>query len=155
MQYAVTHRHLGTSIHLGTNLHLGTTDVTQRLQDRIDALARQSYDDADCRRYAKRLKREGDQLLTFLEHGVEYHNNKSEGALRMFATMRKVSYGNRSEKGIYITETLASIYVTCRMRGANPYNFILECLEGGSNRTDGIPMACPDKTAAVKKCVCA
>ncbi len=127
-------------------------DVTQRLQDRIDALARQSYDDADCRRYAKRLKREGDQLLTFLEHGVEYHNNKSERALRMFATMRKVSYGSRSEKGMYITETLASIYATCRMRGANPYSFILECLDG--RRTDGIPMACPDKAAAVK-CVCA
>ncbi|MXZ93906.1 MAG: transposase, partial [Cenarchaeum sp. SB0661_bin_35] len=34
------------------------------------------------------IKREGEQLLTFLKHkGVPYHNNTSERALRIFALM--------------------------------------------------------------------
>ncbi|MYC80412.1 MAG: transposase, partial [Cenarchaeum sp. SB0661_bin_35] len=94
--------------------------------------------DSDCKRYAKRLKREGGQLLTFLKHkGVPYHNNTSERALRIFALMRKVCYGNRSDRGIKTTEILATIYATCNVRGVNPYHFVKDYLDGN---IDTIPL---------------
>ena len=60
----------------------------QKLQDRIDAVAHGAHTDKDCKRYAKRLRREGRYLLTFLERDVAYHNNTSERALRIFACER-------------------------------------------------------------------
>lgn len=49
------------------------------LQKRIDALAHTLYMDPDCRLYAKRLRREGGQILTFLKYDyMSYHNNTSD-----------------------------------------------------------------------------
>ena len=42
--------------------------------------------------------REGSRLLAFLRHDIEYHNNTSERALRLFAVMRNTLYGSRSER---------------------------------------------------------
>ncbi len=112
-------------------------DTVRELQLRIDALARGAYEDLDCIRYAKRLQREGNNLLTCLEQYVEYHNNTSERLPRMFATMRKVNYGSRSEGGMQATEMLMTVCATCDMRGVNPYEFIKDYLDG---KTDDIPM---------------
>ncbi len=110
----------------------------RRLQSRICTLANAQYTDSDCIRYAKRLRREGGQLLTFLKHDdIPYHNNTSERALRTFALMRKVCYGNRARRGIKTAEILASIYATCRVRGINPYYFMKDYLDGN---TDTIPL---------------
>ena len=108
-----------------------------KLQDRIDAVAHGAHTDKDCKRYAKRLRREGRYLLTFLERDVAYHNNTSERALRIFACMRKTLYGNRSEAGMETTETLATIYATCELRGINPYHFFRDYLDG---KVSEIPM---------------
>ena len=107
------------------------------LYKRIEELAYGSYTDKDCNRYAKRLRREGDSILTFLKHDVTYHNNASKRALRIFATMRKILYGSRSESGMMTTETLATIYATCELRRVNPYHFIRDYLDG---IVDDIPM---------------
>ena len=69
--------------------------LLSRAKELIDA----EYDDRDCRRYVKRLRREKGHLFTFLEHGVDYHNNINERGLRPFAASRKILYGNRSERG--------------------------------------------------------
>ena len=53
-----------------------------------------------------------------------YHNNTSECVIWTFASMRKVCYGNRSRCGIKTADILATIYVTCRVRGINPYTFM-------------------------------
>ena len=103
----------------------------QKLQNRINALAYGKYKDKDCKRIAKRLKREGESLLTFLRHGdLEYHNNKSERAVRIFSLMRRTLYGNRSEDGMLTTETLATIQATCELRGINAYKFFKDYLDG-------------------------
>ena len=58
----------------------------QKLQDRIDSIAHGAHTDKDCKRYAKRLRREGRYLLTFLELGVDY--NIRGRALQIFACER-------------------------------------------------------------------
>ena len=90
----------------------GAPERTVRsLQRRIVRLAAGSYGDRDCKRYAKRLKRERDRPLTFLTcDGVPYHNNASERAPRVFALMRKVCYGSRSMRGIETTEIITTVY---------------------------------------------
>ena len=119
-----------------------------KLQNRIDRLTEGNYADEDCKRYVKRLRRERKQLLTFLKYdGVEYHNNIAERALRIFALMRKISYGSRSKRGIKTLEILVSIYATCKMRGANPYRFMIDYLSG---RTNSIP-----ETRLSQKCAAA
>ena len=106
-----------------------------RLQNRINGLARAEYEDRDCKRYAKRLRRERDALLTFLKYdGVPYHNNASEQAVRIFAIMRKIFYGSRSERGLKTTEIRETIFATCEKRGINPYKFIMDYLRGDITR---------------------
>ena len=111
--------------------------IVQELLGRIDGLIDGTYQDTDCRRFVKLLRRERDQLLTFLIHDdVEYHNNIGERMLRIIALMRKVSYGSRGESGIKTLEILATIYSTCEMRGINSYTFMRDYLDG---KIDSIP----------------
>ena len=83
----------------------------------------------------KRLRREGGQLLTFLKHAdIPY---TSERALRTFALMRKVCYGNRSRRGIKTAEILATMCASCRVRGTDPYTFMKDYPDG---KIDTIPL---------------
>ena len=77
----------------------GSDGAVENLKYRIHRLLSKEYEDKDCRRYVKRLKREGDSLFTFIMHDVEYHNNVSERALRRLSAFRKILYGNRSVAG--------------------------------------------------------
>ena len=123
--------------------------IKQKLQKRIERLAYEAYDDEDCQRYAKRLRREKDQLLTFLWHdGVPFHNNWSEQVLRLFALMRKICYGSRSTRGIRTTEIITSAYTTCKMRGVDPYRFMIDYLSGKLNT---IPL--PKSDSMIPYCV--
>ena len=106
------------------------------LQKRINCLTRRQYTDQDCKRFVERLKREAYHLLTFLIHDIEYHNNTCERAVRLLARLRKAIYGSRSVRGIKSTETVATIYATCKMRRINPYHFLIDLLSG---RLDAIP----------------
>ena len=112
--------------------------LIQRLEKRLTRLTNGTYSDSDCKRYVKRLKREGSRLFAFLRHDIEYHNNTGERALRLFAVMRKTLYGSRSERGLETTETMATIHATCQLRRVNPYHFIMDYLNG---RIDSIPKA--------------
>ena len=117
--------------------------IVDGLLKRIDDMTAGSYTDKDCIRYVKRLRRERNQLFTFLEHdGVSYHNNPGERVLRIFALMRKVCYGSRSIRGIQTTEILTTIYSTCELRGIDPYRFMVDYLSG---RLKSIPM--PERQA--------
>ena len=117
--------------------------IINGLLKRIDDMTAGSYTDKDCIRYVKRLRRERNQLFTFLEHdGVSYHNNPGERVLRIFALMRKVCYGSRSIRGIRTTEILVTIHSTCELRGIDPYRFMVDYLGG---RLKSIPM--PERQA--------
>ena len=73
----------------------GSDGAVESLKYRIRCLISKEYEDRDCLRYVKRLKREGDSLFTFIMSDVEYHNNVSERALRRFAEFRKILYGKQ------------------------------------------------------------
>jgi hypothetical protein len=62
---------------------------------------------------ANRLRKKRDRLFTFLYHdNVDATNNLAERQLRPAVIARKVSCGNRTEKGAATWQTLASISAT-------------------------------------------
>lgn len=66
-----------------------------------------------------RLYKQRDHLFTFLEHpDVPATNNLAERQLRPAVIARKVSCGNKTEKGATAWAVLASIAATCRQSGS-------------------------------------
>ena len=122
-----------------------TTEEAKTLRARIMELISAEYQDPDCKRYVKRLRREASHLFAFLEHDADYHNNTSERALRAFAEYRKILYGNRSSEGARRTKILMSVYATCKARNVNFYEFLKDYLSG---RVDKIPASPPPAESA-------
>ncbi len=54
---------------------------------------------------------------------LHHHNNDGERALHTMAAIRKIPYGNRSEKGMRVTETMCAVYTTCEMHGVSFCSF--------------------------------
>lgn len=97
-----------------------------RFEKRIESLASAGYTERNCIRLAKRLRREGTMLFTFLAaDGVKCHNNDAEMQIRPSVVIRKITYGNRSEDGAYAHKVLMSVQQTCKLRGQNFYDYAL------------------------------
>lgn len=101
-----------------------------RLHDRIAALGVAQYDNADCRRIAKRLRQHETNLLTFLFHPgvVTPDNNRAERAIRPVVVLRKISGGSRTSSGANATADLFSLAQTCRLNNTGFVPFILKAL---------------------------
>jgi transposase len=83
------------------------------------------------RRFAKHLRKERKALLTFLENPmVDATNWRSEQGLRPAVVNRKVSGGNRSERGARAQAVLTSIIRTCAQRGRDALDFFVRLLRG-------------------------
>jgi hypothetical protein len=96
-----------------------------RLHAELDRLLAGDYTDPDNARLAKRLRKQRDHLLRFLDHeGVEATNNLAEREIRPAVVARKMSAGNRTEAGAETHAVLASVLRTCRRQGKD----ILESL---------------------------
>jgi transposase len=64
-----------------------------------------------------RLHKQRDHLFTFLDHdGVEATNNLAERQLRPAVIARKISCGNKTQKGARTWQILASLAATCAQR---------------------------------------
>ena len=73
-----------------------------------------------CNRTLKRLRREKDRLLTFLEvDGVELHNSSQRRGIRPCVILRNNSYGSRSEEGASAIAVLMSVKQTCKAKNDN------------------------------------
>ena len=72
----------------------------------------------------------------------------SEQAMRTFAIMRKIFYGNRSERGLRTTEIRETMFATCEKRGINPYQFIMDYLGGKTAEIPALKEAMPVPVAA-------
>lgn len=93
-------------------------ECKKKLEARVDRLIRIEWTDPDCRRFAKRLKRERGKMFTFLAvEGAKWHNNDAERPFRPSASIRKVSGGNRSWEGAEAHSVLQSVDQTCKARG--------------------------------------
>lgn len=97
-----------------------------RLHGRIIDLSIADWDDVDAKRLAKRLHKYGEELLTFVEfENVPPDNNTAERVIRPAVEMRKLSYGNQSERGVRTRNVLMSVFRTLKQRGFDP-NQVLE-----------------------------
>jgi hypothetical protein len=66
----------------------------------------------------KRIRKRRDSILTCLHHpAAEPTNNRAERALRPAVIARKISCGNRTERGKEALQTLTSLATTCTLRG--------------------------------------
>ncbi len=92
--------------------------IRQHLDQRADALLGPTRNDPDEERIANRLRKRRRWLFTFLDYaGVEATNNRAERALRPAVIARKLSCGNKTERGKRTWEILASLAATCHQRG--------------------------------------
>ncbi len=92
--------------------------IRQQLDQRANALLDPTRNDPDEERIANRLRKRRQWLFTFLDHaGVEATNNRAERALRPAVIARKLSCGNKTERGKRTWEILASLAATCHQRG--------------------------------------
>lgn len=75
--------------------------------------------DKDCARLMKRLRRHRNELWTFLEKDVPFHNNDAEREIRRSVINRKVSCGNRSDLGARVQEILLTAIHSAKLMGKN------------------------------------
>lgn len=86
----------------------------------LERLLGAAGDDPDERRIANRFRKQRPQLLTFLyDPHVAPTNNLAERQLRPAVIARKLSAGNKTDRGRRTFEILTSLAATCQQRGAN------------------------------------
>ena len=87
----------------------------------FDRLIYAAYEDDDCKRLCKRLKRHRNEIFTFLDYdGVSPYNNHAEQQMRKPVIARRISQQNRSDKGAETQAVLMSIFRTAELQGLNP-----------------------------------
>ena len=83
------------------------------------------------KRFARRLERHKDELLTFLyEKDVDCHNNHAEQQIRPDVIFRKITFGNRSNNGAQYHSVIMSILQTAKLNGIDPINTFKDILLG-------------------------
>jgi len=74
----------------------------------------------------QRLLKQRDHLFTFLDHeAVDATNNLAERQLRPAVISRKLSCGNKTERGATTWQVLASLAATCRQTGSCFADFLV------------------------------
>ena len=92
--------------------------MRRALEDRATRLLAKPRGDLVEESVANRLRKQRDHLFTFLDYDeVDATNNLAERQLRPAVIARKVSCGNRTERGAKTWEILASLAATCTQRG--------------------------------------
>lgn len=87
-----------------------------------DVLARR---DGWAEKVRERIRKRRHWLFTFLDYeAVEGTNNRAERALRPAVIARKLSCGNKTERGARTWEILASLAATCAQRGVDFTEFL-------------------------------
>jgi transposase len=81
------------------------------------------------KRFAKRLTRHKNEILTFLyEKDIDFHNNHAEQQIRPDVIFRKITFGNRSHRGSEAHSVIMSIIQTARLNGIDPINALTRLL---------------------------
>jgi hypothetical protein len=80
-------------------------------------------------KFLQKLSAQWRQLVQCLEvRGVCAHNNRVERLLRDNVILRKVSFGNRSDKGIENHQVLMNLIQTARLQNLNPLTILHQLL---------------------------
>jgi len=95
-------------------------ECVQGLQARAQALLEAPRAHPAEEKVRRRLWKQRDHLFTFLHHlDVPATNNLAERQLRPAVIARKISCGNKTQKGAAAWATLMSLAVTCRQTGCS------------------------------------
>ena len=101
------------------------TRIRKHLDDQVKKLIVPTRSDPDEERIANRLRKRKQWLFTFLDYpDVEATNNRAERALRPAVIARKLSCGNKTERGKQTWQILASLAATCHQRGQDLVDFL-------------------------------
>lgn len=85
-------------------------ELHQEMEQKLLSFAERDWQDADCKRLAKRVKKYlSDLLLWLLEPEVKPDNNAAERGLRPAVIVRKTSGGSRSKQGAQAFARLRSL----------------------------------------------
>jgi len=97
----------------------------KHLDAEADRLLFQATPPSGAAKVANRVRKRRKHLFTFLDcPGVEPTNNAAEQGLRPGVISRKLSCGNKTEKGSRTWEILASLGATCHQRGQDFVEFL-------------------------------
>lgn len=94
------------------------------LMGRLRRLLNQDLEPLKANKFRRKLLDHFDELITCLNYPeISAHNNFVERLLRGNVIMRKITFGNRSEKGILNHEVIMSLIQTARLQKLNllPY----------------------------------
>jgi len=88
------------------------------LENRLQRLSEDEYDEPDERRIAARMRRHRRELTAFLwDRDLDGTNNAAERALRPAVVMRKITGGSRSKRGAAAWAKVTSLVRTARQQG--------------------------------------
>jgi len=113
---------------------IGKKDYVLRRKELVDALDDFSFPHplkGTLATLAKRLKKHKESLFTFLYYeDVPSHNNHAEQQIRPDVIFRKITFGNRSQKGAANHSILQSIIQTARLNNIDCPGILKEVLCG-------------------------
>ena len=113
---------------------VGKKEYTTRREELVDALDDFSFPNplkGTILTLAKRLKKHKESLFTFLYYtDVPSHNNHAEQQIRPDVIFRKITFGNRSQKGAANHSILQSIIQTARLNNIDCPGILREVLCG-------------------------
>lgn len=96
------------------------SDLRQALQRKAVQLLESPRREPNEEAVRKRLNKQRDHLFTFLDHdGVDATNNLAERQLRPAVIARKISCGNKTQKGARTWQILTSLAATCAQRATS------------------------------------
>jgi hypothetical protein len=95
--------------------------------------------------FLTKLSAQWRELVTCLEvRGVCAHNNLAERLLRDNVILRKITFGNRSDKSVENHQVLMSLIQTTRLQNLNPLTFLHLLLTQPAAATATILPPAPD-----------
>jgi transposase len=113
----------------------GYRRAVERLRRAIRHAIRHAPDRLECWNLAERFRKHGDSYFTFIDRddvpgvpGVDPTNNRTEQKIRFVVIDRKVTQGTKGEVGWQWCQRIWSTIATCRQRGKNVYQFLLDAI---------------------------
>ena len=96
------------------------SNLRQALQHKASQLLELPLSEPNEEAVRNRLYKQRDHLFTFLDHdGVDATNNLAERQLRPAVIARKISCGNKTQKGARTWQILTSLAATCAQRATS------------------------------------
>ena len=95
------------------------------LRKRLNQLLMWKNPNAILREVIKKVRRQKERILTFVEHdGATNHNNYGEYIIKKGVVKRKMSGGSMSEEGVRAYACIQSVAMTCQLRNISFHVFL-------------------------------